>query len=75
MEVDYTPEKAVRQLKVRNFVLCFRGKLGEQPKFTGRILAVGISCDRKQKSIIARQKCFEKGGFYKIRKKCRLTDY
>lgn len=49
LKVDSTPEDAIRQIKAKNYVLRFKGKLGEQPKYTGRILAVGISCDRKTK--------------------------
>ena len=43
LKVDSTPEDAIRQIKAKNYVLRFKGKLGEQPKYTGRILAVGIS--------------------------------
>ena len=30
-------------------MLRFKGKLGEKPKYTGRILAVGISYNKKTK--------------------------
>lgn len=49
LKVDSTPEDAIRQIKDRNYALRLKGKIGEAPKYTGRILAVGISCDRKSK--------------------------
>lgn len=49
LKVNDTAESAVRQIKERNYVLRFNGKLGEKPKYTGRILAVGISYNRKTK--------------------------
>ena len=49
LKVDATPEEAVRQIKDRKYALRFQGKLGEKPKYTGRVLAVGISYDRKTK--------------------------
>ena len=50
LKVDDTPEAAIRQIKDRNYALRFQGKLGESPKYTGRILAAGISYDRETKS-------------------------
>lgn len=49
LKVDSTPEAAIRQIRDRNYALRFKGRLGEKPKYTGRILAVGISYDRKSK--------------------------
>lgn len=49
LKVDASPKDAVRQIKERKYALRFQGKLGEKPKYTGRILAVGISYDRKTK--------------------------
>lgn len=49
LKVDSTPEEAIRQIKDRNYALRFKGKIGEKPKYTGKILAVGISYDRKTK--------------------------
>lgn len=49
LKVDSTPEKAIRQIKDKDYALRFRGKIGERTKYTGRILAVGISYDRKTK--------------------------
>ena len=42
LKVDDTADSAVRQIKARKYALNFDGKLGEEPKCTGRILAVGI---------------------------------
>ena len=49
LKVDDTAEHAIRQIKERNYALRFTGKLGEKPKYTGRILAVGLSYSRKTK--------------------------
>lgn len=49
LKVDSTPNAALRQIKDKNYVLRFRGKLGEQPKYTGRILGIGISYWKKTK--------------------------
>ena len=49
LKVGSTPKKAIQQIKDKNYVLRLRGKLGEEPKYTGRILAVGISYNKKTK--------------------------
>lgn len=49
LKVDRTPKEAIRQIKEKKYALRFKGKLGEKPKYTGRILAVGIAYDRKTK--------------------------
>ena len=49
LKVDSTPKEAIRQIKEKKYALRFQGKLGELPKYTGRILAVGISYDSKTK--------------------------
>ena len=49
LKVDSTPKEAIRQIIDKKYALRFAGKLGERPKYTGRILAVGISYDRKTK--------------------------
>ena len=49
LKIDGTPEEAIRQIRDQNYALRFKGKLGEAPKYPGRILAVGISYDRKTK--------------------------
>lgn len=49
LKVDSTPEEAIQQIKKKKYALRFQGKLGERPKYTGRILAVGISYNKKTK--------------------------
>lgn len=49
LKVDSTPEEAIRQIKEKKYALRFQGKLGEKPKYTGRILAVGISYSKETK--------------------------
>lgn len=49
LKIDSTPEEAIEQIKNKRYALRFRGKLGEREKYTGRVLAVGISYDRKTK--------------------------
>ena len=49
LKVGRTPEDAIRQIRDKKYALRFHGKLGETPKYTGRILAVGISYDKKTK--------------------------
>lgn len=49
LKVNGTPEDAIRQIKSRNYILAFRGKLGEAPKYTGKVLAVGIAYDKDTK--------------------------
>lgn len=49
LKIDSTPEEAIQQIRDKNYVLRFKGKLGEKPKYTGKVLAVGISYDKKTK--------------------------
>ena len=49
LKIDSTPEEAIQQIKDKKYALRFQGKTGEKPKYTGRILAVGISYSRKTK--------------------------
>ncbi|MCD8015320.1 MAG: AAA family ATPase [Lachnospiraceae bacterium] len=49
LKVDDSPETALQQIKDKNYALKFQGKLGEQPKTTGRIILVGIGYSRKDK--------------------------
>ena len=49
LKVDSTPDEAIQQIKNKNYALCFKGKLGEEPWYTGNILAVGISYNKKSK--------------------------
>lgn len=49
LKVDSTPEAAIRQIKEKQYALRFKGKLGERPKYTGKILAIGISYNKETK--------------------------
>lgn len=49
LKVGLTPEEAIKQIKDRKYALRFKGKIGEQPKYSGRILAVGISYNKETK--------------------------
>lgn len=54
LKVDRSPEEAIRQIKTRKYDLRFRERIGEEQKYTGRILAVGISYNKKTKKHICR---------------------
>lgn len=49
LKIDHTPEKTLEQIRTRDYLLKFQGRLGDAPRYTGRILAVGMSYDRKTK--------------------------
>lgn len=49
LKVDAAPEDAIQQIKAKKYALRFKGKLGEKSKYSGKILAVGISYNRKTK--------------------------
>lgn len=49
LKVDHTAEEAIQQIKDREYLMKFEGKLGEKPRYRGRILAVGIAYDKKTK--------------------------
>lgn len=49
LKINHSPDDAIRQIKDRQYALRFHGKLGEKRIYTGRILAVGISYDKKTK--------------------------
>lgn len=49
LKVDHTPEEALQQIKNKKYALKFEGKLGEESRYTGRILGVGITYDKKTK--------------------------
>ncbi len=49
LKVDSTPDEAIRQIRNKGYLLRFQGKLAEKEKYRGRILAVGISYDKKTK--------------------------
>ena len=43
LKVNHTAEEAIQQIRDRQYALWFEGKFGENPEYTGRILAVGIA--------------------------------
>ena len=47
--VNHTPEEAIAQIKEKEYALRFKGKMAERERYTGRILAVGISYDKETK--------------------------
>lgn len=49
LKVDHTAEEALEQIRNKNYLMKFQGKLGEAVPYTGRILAVGISYNKKDK--------------------------
>ena len=49
LKANDTAENAIQQIKSRQYALSFDGKLGERPKCTGRILAVGIAYHKSDK--------------------------
>lgn len=49
LKVDSTPEDAIMQIKNKEYAIRFKGKLGEEPKYIGRILAIGISYNKETK--------------------------
>ena len=60
LEVNQTPEEAIWQIKDKKYALRFKGKIGEEPRYTGRILAVGISYDKQQKKHFCRVEVLDK---------------
>lgn len=49
LKVGHSPEEAIAQIKEKDYALRFRGKIAEKGKYTGRVLAVGISYDKETK--------------------------
>lgn len=49
LKVDHSAEEAIQQIKDRQYALRFQGRLGEEPQYTGRILAVGIAYCKEDK--------------------------
>ncbi len=49
LKVDSSPEEAIRQIKEKKYILRLKGKLGEKPKYTGKVFLAGITYDRKTK--------------------------
>ncbi len=49
LKVDDTPDAAIQQIKDRNYLLKFQGKMAEKKRHTGRVLLVGIAYNKKRK--------------------------
>lgn len=49
LKVNQKPEEAIYQIKEKQYALKFEPRIGEQRKYTGRILAVGIAYDKETK--------------------------
>ncbi len=49
LKIDHTAKEAVQQIKNKKYALKFEGKPGATPKYTGRILGVGIAYNKKTK--------------------------
>lgn len=47
--MDHSAKEAIQQIKRKKYALRFKGKLGEESLYTGKILAVGISYDKETK--------------------------
>lgn len=43
LKVDHTAEEAIQQIKEKKYLTKFQEKLGQKPRYTGRILGVGIA--------------------------------
>lgn len=50
LKVNHTAEEAIQQIKDRRYALRFEGKFGENPEYTGRILAVGIAYSKEDEN-------------------------
>lgn len=59
LKVDATPKQAVSQIQKQGYALRIKGKMGEKQKYTGRILAVGISYNKIRKNIPVLLKSFD----------------
>lgn len=49
LKVGHTPDEAIQQIKDKEYALRFQGKMGEPPRYSGRILAVGIGYCKETK--------------------------
>ncbi|MCR5728674.1 MAG: ATP-binding protein [Lachnospiraceae bacterium] len=47
LKVDHTADEAIQQIKDKKYSLRFEGKIGENPEYTGRIIAAGIAYSKK----------------------------
>jgi hypothetical protein len=50
LKVNHSADEAIQQIKDRQYALRFYGKFGENPEYTGRILAVGIAYNKEDQN-------------------------
>ncbi|MCC8043988.1 MAG: ATP-binding protein [Clostridiales bacterium] len=50
LKVGATPEKAIQQIKDKNYVMKFKGKMADRKQMTGQIRLVGIGYSKKRKN-------------------------
>lgn len=50
LKAGSTAEDALQQIRDKKYAMKFDGRLGEEPKYTGRVLGVGIAYDKAEKS-------------------------
>lgn len=50
LKVNHSADEAIQQIKDRQYALRFAGKFGENPEYTGRILAVGIAYNKEDQN-------------------------
>lgn len=61
LKADSTPDDAVRQIEDKDYVLRLKGRLEEKQRHTGRILAVGISYNKKTKRHSCKVEVLQRG--------------
>ncbi|HBA50551.1 MAG TPA: hypothetical protein DCZ91_22695 [Lachnospiraceae bacterium] len=49
LKVGHTADDALKQIRDKKYAMKFEGKLGEAPKYTGRVLGVGMAYDKETK--------------------------
>lgn len=49
LKINHSPQEAIKQIKEKNYKLRFQGKIGEVSQYKRKVLAVGISYDKKTK--------------------------
>lgn len=49
LKIDDTADRAIAQIKEKQYALRFEPKIVERRKYTGRVLAVGIAYEKKTK--------------------------
>ena len=49
LKVGHSAQEAIQQIKKKQYTLRFEPKIGEERKYTGRILLVGIAYEKETK--------------------------